>query len=171
MNSSIFDCDTVDACNKTERQQITYDDDIFEFGSETPADESNLIPRNVSISVTFAQNDGDDDADVDDKRQMIGKRKAHTISELRNRKYFKAAVSKNVPTIKVIANDVCRRAVTTNSTTDEYELLKRIGKGTYGDVYKARWNITQEIIAIKRLTCKLNVPNTVNYFNFLVLNQ
>lgn len=145
---SIFDCDSLDARNEPQRQQVTYDDDVFEFGCEV-ADEIDAAPKNVSISVTFDQNG--------DKSRKNGKRKAHDNFELENGRVYKV-VKKYVPSIKVSTNGTSRRAVEANSHTEDYDLLKEIGCGTYGRVYKARWNPTQEVIAIKRLTCKMNVP-------------
>ncbi|XP_031636299.1 cyclin-dependent kinase 9-like [Contarinia nasturtii] len=143
---SIFDCD---AQNELEREQVTYDDDLFDFGLEIPADERVVIPKNVSISETISQNGADNE-----KR---GKRKAHNVPEFRGNNHFKSA-KLNVPTIKATANDVPRGRVEFQKKCDEYELLHKIGKGTYGDVYKARYS-TGQIIAIKRILCPLDIPN------------
>nr|XP_045591858.1 mitogen-activated protein kinase kinase kinase kinase 5-like isoform X7 [Procambarus clarkii] len=44
----------------------------------------------------------------------------------------------------VLSSDISRR-----NPQDEYELIQRIGSGTYGDVYKAKRLITNEFAAIK----------------------
>jgi cyclin-dependent kinase 12/13 len=36
-------------------------------------------------------------------------------------------------------------------TVDIYEKIEQIGEGTYGQVYKARCKITNEIVALKRI--------------------
>lgn len=138
--------------NEIERPQIIYDDDLFAIGSETPNSQSDVGSQNVSISLTINQNDND--------RPKNGKRKARQFMELENGRMFEAA-KMNITTIKVITNDGSRRVVKSNSKSEEYEILSKIGSGTYGDVYKARWLVTGEIIAIKRLKCKLTVPNSV----------
>lgn len=152
---SMFDSNDVpDTSNHAERMKIVYDDDLFTFGSVTP----NGGPQNVSISLTYNQND--------DARPKNGKRKARQFSELENGRIFKSE-KPNITTIKVVANDRCRRVIKANTKSDEYELLNKIGSGTYGDVYKARWKVTDEIIAIKRLKCKLTVPNSVCTKNYI----
>lgn len=147
---SIFDCDATDTQNELQREQITYDDDLFDFGCEIAADDGVVIPENVSVSVTISQNGSD-------KRQ-IGKRKAHFVSESKSAKNFKVATSN--ASKKLTTNNVSRKAVENQSKCDEYEFLQKIGKGTYGDVYKARYS-TGEIIAIKRIVCQLDIPNMV----------
>lgn len=37
------------------------------------------------------------------------------------------------------------------STEDDFELLERVGKGAYGEVFRAQDKRTQEIVAIKRI--------------------
>ncbi|XP_055315802.1 cyclin-dependent kinase 9-like [Sitodiplosis mosellana] len=147
---SIFDCESLDAhSDEPKRQQITYDDDLFGFGYEM-VDEVDASPKNVSISVTFAQ-------DAVNGRKN-GKRKARVMSEFERGRLFKVAKT-NVPSIKVSTNGSSRRTVETESPSKDYKLLREIGCGTYGKVYKAVWNSTKEVIAIKRLICKLNVPH------------
>lgn len=147
---SIFDCDELDARHQPTRQQITYDDDDWlAFGDAT--DQVDKPLNNVSISVSFTP--------IDDNRMKNGKRKAN-ISRLENGRIFKAA-KLNVQNITVTANGASRKAAKTNKNTDEYELLREIGSGTYGRVFKAKWNVTNEMIAIKRMICKLNTTSTV----------
>lgn len=155
---SIFDCESLDAQSQPERQQIIYDDDdLFGFGCDQ-TDEINAVPRNVSISVTFAHDE--------DNGRKNGKRKAKNISKFENGRVFKVA-KKNVPSIKVVTNGKTRRAVENNGRAEEdYELLHEIGCGTYGRVYKAKWKITDEVIAIKRLVCKMTGPYAVMFFFF-----
>lgn len=158
---SIFDCENLDARSPPERQQITYDDeDIFGFGCEE-ANEIDAAPKNVSISVTFGQDENNG--------QKNGKRKARDITKLDNGRMFKVAKT-NVPSIKVTSNGAVRRAVesgTCDEDEDEdYTMLKKIGSGTYGTVYKARWKLqgklSNDVIAIKRIVCKMSGPRAVN---------
>lgn len=153
---SKFDCDSIDTPETSNREQIVYDEDIFSFGTELPSDKFDAASKNVSISVSYSPSD----------RRKNGKRKA---LELNDGPLFKAR-ELNIPTIEVTSNGVTRQAVTNNEKRAEYEILKKIGNGTYGNVYKARLN-NKDVIAIKRITCKLNRPHTVifyfKYFQFL----
>lgn len=153
---SIFDCDTLDVRSQPKRQQIAYDDDDlfgFGFGCEE-ADETDASPKNVSISVTFTH-------DANDGRKN-GKRKAHNISELENERIFKMA-KKNAPIVKMVSNGKSQKTECDSHVEEEYKLLLEIGCGTYGRVYKAQWNVTKEVIAIKRLICKLDGPHAVMF--------
>lgn len=60
-----------------------------------------------------------------------------------------------------LAKPVEKRTKTTKSGNEPYELDIQIGEGTYGRVYKGHCTQTNTVIAIKRLTCILNTPNTV----------
>lgn len=151
---SIFDLESVDERSEPKRQLITYDDDCFEFGYGEEDDEVDSAPKNVSISVTFDPNE------VNGRKN--GKCKARDTAELEKGRVFKVAKT-NGSTIKVTTNGTTRRAVETDGPSEDYELIQEIGCGTYGKVYKARWNSTNEMIAIKRFMCKLNVPNAVNF--------
>lgn len=138
---SIFDCDELNERNVPAREQITYDDDLFAFGIDA-TDEVDKVPQNVSISTKLTQN---------------GKRKANH-SNVENGRIFKAAKLN----IQVTANGGTRKATKTHERNDEYDLGKEIGSGTYGRVYKAKLHGSNEVIAIKRMTCKLNTENSVN---------
>jgi serine/threonine protein kinase len=37
------------------------------------------------------------------------------------------------------------------SFKDKYQKIKKMGEGTYGTVYKAKNNITSQIVAIKKI--------------------
>lgn len=143
---SIFDLESVDTRSEPKRQQITYDDDCFEFGCAKEGDEVDAAPKNVSISVSFDPNE------VNGRKN--GKRKART-AELDRERAFKVAKTNGG------TNGANRRDVEPETPSEQYELIREIGCGTYGKVYKARWNSTKEIIAIKRFKCKLNVQNVV----------
>lgn len=147
---SIFDCDELDARHGPAREQITYDDDWLAFGSDT-TDHMNKTRHNVSISVKFSE--------IDDSHTKHGKRKAN-ITRQENGRIFKAP-KLDLPNIRVTTNGVSRIAAKSNKIANEYELLRKIGSGTYGCVYKAKWNVTNEMIAIKRMICKLNTEHTV----------
>lgn len=148
---SIFDCESFDAPQEPTRQLISYDEDLFTFESETGIDEIDSAPTNlVSISVKI-ENNG---------IPKNGKRKGQSMAGPSNGRIFKKP-KLDVMNIKVSTNGRYREVVESNSKSDEYTPLGLIGSGTYGKVYEARWNVTGETIAVKRLMCKLHTPDTV----------
>lgn len=148
---SIFDCDSIFKEKESTREKIVYDDDWFTFGSELPSDKKDAVPKNLSISVTVSK--------IDKSRPKNGKRNASHDMKLDDKSILKVKKT-NMPTIKVISNGQDRQAVSSDKQSKEYKILKEIGRGTYGSVYKAKLE-NNDTIAVKRLICKLDQPHTV----------
>lgn len=142
---SIFDCNSP-ATHQPSRQLISYDDDdLFAFGSAMPNDEIDSAPQNVSISVTVDNSIG---------KRFI-KRKSDDVPRPTNGYNKKQIV--NAPNKR---NGTGPRKYDKNPASGEYNLIKQIGCGTYGQVFKAELK-SGGVIAVKRLHIKLNSPNTV----------
>lgn len=45
---------------------------------------------------------------------------------------------------------------------EDYEKKEKIGKGTYGVVYKAIYKPTGEIVAMKKMVLKVKFPEIIN---------
>lgn len=154
---SIFDCE-FEASSQSTRQLISYDEDLFAFDSETATDDVDGTPTNLNVSVTIDCRNAN----------RNGKRKANFELEKPNGTARKKSKS-DLLNIKVSTNgrsrqvfeSRTRQVVDGSSHSDEYTPLNIIGCGTYGEVFKARWNTTGETIAVKRLNCKLNTNDTV----------
>lgn len=147
---SIFDCDSPPT-NQPSRELVSYDDDdLFTFGGAMPNDEINSATQNVSISVT-----------VDSTKRCI-KRKSHNVPKPTNGYTKKRIVNtQNKP------NGTAPRKYDNDPSSGEYHLLKEIGSGTYGQVYKAELQ-NKVVIAVKRLHINLNSPNLVILINLHV---
>lgn len=154
--TSIFDCAELSPTNEPTRELVTYDDDdLFTFGNASPADEIDNASRNVSICVTVNNGNG---------RRNI---KRKTDEPLEPSNGFSKKQKSNAPDVHVTKrNGVVQRSVNSHSKSDEYYVGDEIGNGTYGRVYKARLKATNQDIAVKRLTCKLNTASSVIFVKY-----
>lgn len=157
---SIFDCAELSPTNEPTRKLVSYDDDdLFTFGSVSPFDKIDNASQNVSIRVTVNNGNG--------KRNI----KRKTDGTLAGSNGFSKKQKLNATNDKVTkTNGTVQRSVEKHSNSSEYDFLEMIGNGTYGRVYRARLNATNEVIAVKRLECKLNTAHTVIFVNHLIWN-
>lgn len=184
--ASIFDCDPTSSADLPQRQIVTYDDDdLFSFG----CDEIDSVSKNLKLKVTIDNagganvsrfkrkrtiDDDEDNGDSDGTKQASDENFYHERKKKRISCVASCSSSKTIGTTtaastsKVLTTSITRTIENrknteskTGSETEPYELIKQIGEGTYGRVYRGLCNLTKTVVAIKRLKCKLNTPNTV----------
>lgn len=186
--ASIFDCDSVGALDLPRRQLVTYDDDdLFSFGCDASSDHDEIdnVAKSLKIKVTI-DNTGDDsrlkrkryidyDDDGGDNSNEIAdknvyheskKKRISNVQSVRRDAAPVAGTSRNAAPIASTSRDALvkpieNRSKTTKSDTEPYKLKEQIGEGTYGRVFRGFCTETKTVIAIKRLKCILNTPNTV----------
>lgn len=170
--TSIFDCG--DTLQLPRRQLVSYDDDdLFTFESDASSnqDEVDNAAKNLRFKVTVENsnhkrkrsiNSDDDDGEeeADYNRHWYHESKKKRISNVAS---CSNSTSNNNTTIRRGAQSHEKRTQPRKGEREPYELIREIGQGTYGRVYKGRCTETQAVIAIKRLKCKVNTPNSVNF--------
>lgn len=173
--ASIFDCDSVDALDLPRRQLVTYDDDdLFSFGCDASPvhDEIDKVTKNLRIKVTI-DNIGDEshrkrhryiDYDNDDGNDAA-KENFHHEPKKKRISNVQSTVCDATPVASTsrdaLTEPTENRTKTPKYNNEPYKLDLQIGEGTYGQVYKGHCTQTNTVIAIKRLKCMLNTPNTV----------
>lgn len=181
--SSIFDCDAVGAVDLPRRQLVSYDDDdLFSFGCDASSnhDEIDNAAKSLKIKVTISNTASDDshrkrkrfidyDNDNDDCEDSNAPAKRDSYHEPKQKRVSNVQRTiRNVASVASTSRDALanssaqaneKRAKST--TTEPYTLREQIGEGTYGRVFRGFCTQTKTVIAIKRLKCLLNTPNTV----------
>lgn len=175
--TSIFDCGTPGTLDLPRRQLVKYDDDdLFAFESDASPnnDEIDNGAKNLKIVVTIDNtattnnkrkryDDSEENEDNDDDEVVYHESKKKRISNVASCSSSKSNNVNNNTLTKHVAHANEKWAQPKPETdTEPYELMKEIGCGTYGRVFKAQCRATKIVIAVKQLKCKLNTPNTVN---------
>lgn len=173
--ASIFDCGSPSGpLDLPRRELISYnDDDIFSFenGDESSsADKIDRVDNNFRITLTIntgddnrkrkrVADDDNDDGNDDGNDNIYHEPKKKRISNLASC----SGIGSSNAFIRNGEQTIEKHTKATRSDAEPYTLLKEIGQGTYGRVYRAQFNDKKNIvIAIKRIKCKLNAANTVS---------
>lgn len=174
-NTSIFDCGSPETLDLPRRQIVSYgdDEDIFRFDYDEPGnveiDKNNVTAKKLRFTITV---NSTDDANRkqkrpaaynDDVENSFHHHKKHRIA---NTKSCSTSTSTSSKT-KSMENGTKtnkNHSKHSKSESEPYKIIKEIGKGTYGKVFIATYSGKNSVIAIKRLTCELHTPNTVNLF-------
>lgn len=140
------------------RRQVVYDDDIF--GENTVAEKS-VVQSRVAPAAHRR---------MDQPIVLVGPMPT-TKRYVRQQQFHPyQRPPRNVP-----STNGCQVNGTQASTNDnEYKLVKKIGHGTYGEVFKGIRTKTNQPVAIKRLICKIksvcSPTNPSNHFqSFLIV--
>lgn len=157
-NKSIFDIEHFDEnkIQQSERTQVVYDDDLFAFGETEPCNDSSENTNFLQIKCSNEKAD-----ETKQRSKSLNKRKF--IYNINAQNPNAEPITKRARVSKhQIRNVISQKQQKTDSLT-EYSLLKLIGKGTYGEVFKGQMNKSRQIIAVKRISVKFNDRQKVNF--------
>lgn len=126
------------------RQQVVYDDDMFGDDAVSANDAiENKVVEKKSVELPL--------------NRRVDKPVAH-VGPMLSKRFGRAQPfhpyqrpNRNVPP----ANGFQANGAHVNAIDNEYRLMKKIGHGTYGEVFKGVLIKTNQPVAIKRLLCKI----------------
>lgn len=126
------------------RQQVVYDDDIFGEDAIAANDTiENKVVEKKSVELPLNRR-------VDRPTAHVGPMPSKRFGRAQPFHPYQRP-HKNVPP----ANGFQANGAQVNATDNEYRLMKKIGHGTYGEVFKGVLIKSKQPVAIKRLMCKI----------------